>query len=306
MTTILAIDSTTEILSISISEGSRILTEIRDYKSRRHMVNIIDNLDKAFINAGKSVKDVDAFTINLGPGDFTGGRIGISIVKIFAMLSQKPVIGFNSLDVFSAGYFFKNIGSIAEEEKKFTGIFIIPLMDVRNNEIFFSIYEIKKHKKDTEPIYEFDFKNDRYYLLKKYGNFLLNSEEFRIKFPGIIHQLSVFNDDSCSKCKQIFNHSNLSDEFNAPVVNKNCNNSKKEMLVVLTANCAKSYKLLLEKLKQDVKDKQSLTEIRINEDNINPDSKYINFLAEYNFINGLKSLPIAPVYVRDFMAFSKK
>jgi len=306
MKTILAVDSTTEILSISISESSRILSEIQDYKSRQHMVNIISNLDMAFRNACKSVKDMDLFAVNLGPGDFTGGRIGISILKIFSMLSQKPVIGFNSLDVFSTGCMLKSIDRIAVEKTNSRNVFIIPLMDVRNSEIFFSIYEVKRGREDTRRIYEFDFENKKYHLIKKCGNSLLKSEEFNIKFSQIISQLFHLNDCSCSKCMQMLNYDNLPEELNLSMADKSGESFKKEMLVILTANCVKTYKLLLEKLKNTIEDKKGPIEIDIDDKNIYPDSKYLNFLAGYSFINGLKSLPITPVYVRDFIPFGKK
>lgn len=307
MKTILAVDSTTEILSISISEGSRILSEIKDDKSRQHMVNIIGNLDTAFRNADKSVKDMDLFAINLGPGDFTGGRIGISVIKIFSMLSQKPVIGFNSLDVFSVGCTLKNIKSIAEKKIKSCNVFIMPLIDVRNNEIFFSIYEIKNNKENTKQIYEFEFENSRYHLSKKYGNFILKSEEFGMNFSQIIRQLFLLDDCGCLEFGQIFEIGNLPEGFKSSAKDKDDDGrSEKEILLIMTANGVKSYKLLLEKLKQDIEASHDLIKIMIDEDNINPDSKYLNYLADYSLDNGLESLSISPVYVRDFIAFGKK
>ncbi|MCL6087066.1 MAG: tRNA (adenosine(37)-N6)-threonylcarbamoyltransferase complex dimerization subunit type 1 TsaB [Actinobacteria bacterium] len=272
MKTILAVDSTTEILKISVSDNDKILSEQKDNKNRKHVVNIINNIDTVFKNAGKSIKDVDLFAINLGPGDFTGGRIGISVVKIFSMLSGKPVYGFNSLDVFSTGCFLKNIKSIAKKKIGYDKVYIIPLMDVRNNEIYFSIYEVKNKKGYNDLIFNLDFEDQKYYLYKKTGNFLLNSDDFNKKFPQVIEQLDY----------------------------------KLKSQIFLTANAIRSYKSLLTELKDNILAEHGLIRIEIDEKNIYPDSRYLNYLSNYSFDNNLKPVPVTPVYVRDFITLGKK
>lgn len=308
MKTILAVDSTTEVLGISLSENSKIISEIKDDKSCRHMVNIIGNLDTVLKNSNKSIKDVDLFAVNLGPGNFTGGRISMSIVKIFSMLSQKPAIGFNALDVFSVQCMLKNIESIAQKKSESLKVFIMPLMDVRNNEFFFSIYEIRSNKEDTGQIYEFDFRSNRYHLLKRYENCVLKSEEFSKKFPEIIRKLFILDYLRCFKCNdQIYEKNDFYKDCKSFEKDKTtANGSKKESILMITGNGIRSYRILLEKLKQDIEDSYDFIKIRIDEKNINPKSKYLNYMAHYSLDKGLESLPISPVYIRDFIAFGEK
>ncbi|MCX6384939.1 MAG: tRNA (adenosine(37)-N6)-threonylcarbamoyltransferase complex dimerization subunit type 1 TsaB [Actinobacteria bacterium] len=304
MKTILAIDSTTEVLSASVSENGNIVSELEDNKSQRHMVNIINDIDTVLKHANKTVKDIDLFSINLGPGDFTGGRIGISVVKMFSMLSGKPVFGFNSLDVFSTGCVLKNINSISKKMIDLGGVYIMPLMDVRNDEIYFSIYEVKNYADSNNLIFRFDFEGKQYYLYKRFGDFLLGRDDFSKKFSQIINQLNLLKKCNCLTCSQIFNNGNSSEDTGqGKEQNHDFTVLQKEFLLILTANAVKSHKELFENLIRDIKSENKGVSMSLDEKNVNPNSKYLNFLADYSFSNGLKSLPIAPVYVRDFIAF---
>ena len=140
---IFSIDSTSKTLSVAVSDGDKILSFLKNNKSTTYMVNIIKYIDKALNESGLEIKDIDIFAVNLGPGDFTGGRIGISIIKTFSFY-QKPVYGFNSLDVFALGFLLKNIEKINKVLERGNKAFIVPLMDVRNKELYFSIYEAKE------------------------------------------------------------------------------------------------------------------------------------------------------------------
>ncbi|MCL4386630.1 MAG: tRNA (adenosine(37)-N6)-threonylcarbamoyltransferase complex dimerization subunit type 1 TsaB [Actinobacteria bacterium] len=368
MSTILAIDSTTELLSISVSENGIILSELKDDKSRKHMVNIINDIDTTLKKAKKTIKDIDLFSVNLGPGDFTGGRIGISVVKIFSMLSDKPVFGFNCLDIFSVGCAITNIEAIKNVKKKSNNtinninnnvnnnssdevnssfndndyfnnngnknnendgsVYIMPLKDVRNDEIYFSIYEVRNltTKNDSDNlIFKFDYDNTQYYIYKKFGNFLIKSGEASKKLIQVINQLINFKNFSCSTCGKIFNKNeddrdvinndfydinninekNVDDNFKR---NLNKEEFKGKFKIIFTADAVKNYKELLQNISLNIRilDKKTNVTVDIDENNLNPSSRYLNFLAYFNFTSNLKSLPIAPVYVRNFITFGKK
>ena len=306
MKTILAVDSTSEILSVSLSEGHIILSEISDDKSIKHMVNIISDIDHVLKKANKAIKEIELFGLNLGPGDFTGGRIGISVVKILSMLSGNPVYGFNSLDVFSVGAMLKNIDSISKKIHDSDGIYIIPVMDVRNSELYCGIYEAGINVKEDKVIFSFDFEGKKYFLNKTYDNFLIKSDDFNKKISQLIKQIDILDKCGCSSCSQIFNNVNSHEDYKRGKIQNNKNSrGHKRNSFILTANAIKTYKGLFENMKTEILSNCTKTDIIIDEKNINPSSEFINFLAYYNDSYSLKSLPIVPVYVRDFVAFEK-
>jgi tRNA threonylcarbamoyl adenosine modification protein YeaZ len=307
MKTTLAIDSTSDILSISICKGPDVLSEIKDDKSIRHMVNIISDIDYVLKKAGKTIKDIELFAINLGPGDFTGGRIGISVIKIFAMLSGHSVLGFNSLDVFSVGCMLKNIGCISKKISCSAQVYIIPAMDVRNSEIYFGIYEVSKSDNE-KVIFSFDFNGNRYFLSRKSDGFLVKSDCFNKKISQVIENAKQSGMDNCFSSGEIINENNSKKCLNLEEITDNKNGYLKldKDFFILTANALETYSEMFENLKREILLNRKEIEIISDEKNIHPSSEYVSFLAGYSYSNSLKSLPLIPVYVRDFIAFSKK
>ncbi len=138
---ILGIDSSTKNLSIALSEDDTGHYGVNFSKETGFMVNIISCIDKAIKKAGKNISDVDAFSVNIGPGDFTGTRIGISVAKTLALVTEKPVYGIKALDACAAGILINGAAKISRLLQKKESVLLLPVLDVKRNEVFFSIYE---------------------------------------------------------------------------------------------------------------------------------------------------------------------
>jgi tRNA threonylcarbamoyladenosine biosynthesis protein TsaB len=65
--------------------------------------SILPALDKILGSAGIKFSQIDGFAIALGPGSFTSLRVGLSMVKAFAMATGKPVVGIPTLDIIACG-----------------------------------------------------------------------------------------------------------------------------------------------------------------------------------------------------------
>ena len=83
---ILSVDSSTRKLSVAVSRNEELLSEAVDHTSMKHMVIIMGLLDRALFKAKLTLGDIDAFGVNIGPGDFTGTRVGVSVIKILSWL----------------------------------------------------------------------------------------------------------------------------------------------------------------------------------------------------------------------------
>jgi tRNA threonylcarbamoyl adenosine modification protein YeaZ len=141
---ILSIDSSTKFLSVAVSRDDKLLSEANDKSQSRHMVNIIGMVKRALSEAKLTLKEIDVFGVNSGPGDFTGTRIGISVIKMLSWLESKPAYGINSLDSNAVGICLRNGSYILKSIERDIPVMVMPCLDVRKSEVYFSFYEISR------------------------------------------------------------------------------------------------------------------------------------------------------------------
>jgi tRNA threonylcarbamoyladenosine biosynthesis protein TsaB len=100
---ILAVDTSTAGGSLALAEGKnsvlKILSERRWDKLAMHSEVATLEVAEALSIAGFSLHNVTHFVVNVGPGSFTGLRVGINMVRTFAYALNKPVAKFSSLEV---------------------------------------------------------------------------------------------------------------------------------------------------------------------------------------------------------------
>jgi tRNA threonylcarbamoyladenosine biosynthesis protein TsaB len=102
---ILAIDSSSRNISLSIMQADKILIDFNkrmDFGSSK----IISYIDSYLKKLSLSIEEFDVFTVGSGPGSFTGLRISFSIVKAFSLALNKPIISIESF--FSIAYPFRH------------------------------------------------------------------------------------------------------------------------------------------------------------------------------------------------------
>jgi len=96
---LLAIDTSTQWLSLALFDGWQILYEKIWRTSRRHTVELIPAIQTALTESGLETSSLKAVGVALGPGSFTSLRIGLAVAKGFALSLRIPVIGIPSLDI---------------------------------------------------------------------------------------------------------------------------------------------------------------------------------------------------------------
>jgi tRNA threonylcarbamoyladenosine biosynthesis protein TsaB len=126
---ILAIDTSTKILSLGVASGDRIYEYNIEVGIRLSSL-LVPTLKRVVDSLGWQMKDIDCFACGLGPGSFTGVRVGLATIKGLAFSLDKPVAGISSLDI------------LARNVNKENG-FVIPIIDAKRNLIYSSIYKIK-------------------------------------------------------------------------------------------------------------------------------------------------------------------
>ena len=88
---ILAIDTSSRICSVSILEDKNLIIEKHNNDEKTHSQKLMPLIDEIFKESKYELKNIDLLACSLGPGSFTGLRIGISTVKAFSDATKIPV-----------------------------------------------------------------------------------------------------------------------------------------------------------------------------------------------------------------------
>ena len=134
---ILAIDTSSKRCSVAILEDDNVLINLYNDDEKTHSVKLMPMVDEAFANTELSLDDVDLLSCCIGPGSFTGVRIGISTVKAFADVKNIPVVGISSLE--SLAYNVKD--KILDNSS-----LVCSLIDAKNQNTYCGLYYFENNK----------------------------------------------------------------------------------------------------------------------------------------------------------------
>jgi tRNA threonylcarbamoyladenosine biosynthesis protein TsaB len=124
---VLGIDTSTPCGSVGLIDEDRVLADFLLNIPVTHSERLLSSVDRVLQGAGWSLKDVEGWALSLGPGSFTGLRIGVSVVKGLAFATGRPVAGVPTLDVLAF--------QIAP-----TPYLICPILDARKEEVYTAFY----------------------------------------------------------------------------------------------------------------------------------------------------------------------
>ena len=125
---ILAIDTTGATLSAALLEDQTIRAEVFVNTGANHSLHLLPAIKHVYDQAGAGTESTDLFVCTLGPGSFTGVRIGVSTIKGLAMATGKPVVGISTLEAVAA-----NVGANS-------GI-ICPILDAQRGQIYTALFQ---------------------------------------------------------------------------------------------------------------------------------------------------------------------
>ncbi|MDE6189860.1 MAG: tRNA (adenosine(37)-N6)-threonylcarbamoyltransferase complex dimerization subunit type 1 TsaB [Clostridia bacterium] len=100
---ILALDSTSENMVIALSIDNKIYSFIGEAESKKHNSQVLPQIDKLLSEAQIDIKDVDYFACVIGPGSFTGIRIGVSSVNALSFALGKKCVAITSFEELAYG-----------------------------------------------------------------------------------------------------------------------------------------------------------------------------------------------------------
>jgi len=125
---ILAVDSSAVTASAAVYENERIISEGFVNNGLTHSQTLLPITDGVVENAGLSYDDIDLFAVTVGPGSFTGVRIGVSTVKGLAFAKEKSCVAVSSLEAIAFGCDW------------FNGV-VCCAMDARRNQVYNALFK---------------------------------------------------------------------------------------------------------------------------------------------------------------------
>lgn len=96
---LLALDTATDLASIALYDGWRVVAEHSWHSARRHTVELAPHVSALLAQAGVYPSQLLAVAVSLGPGSFTGLRVALSLAKGLTLATGAALIGVPTLDV---------------------------------------------------------------------------------------------------------------------------------------------------------------------------------------------------------------
>ena len=94
---LLSIESATRVMSVAVLDGESLLAEISTFDERVHSERLLPAVDQLLEIADLSLDEIQAFAVSIGPGSFTGLRIGLATLKGLAFGSDRPAVAVPTL-----------------------------------------------------------------------------------------------------------------------------------------------------------------------------------------------------------------
>lgn len=96
---LLALDTSTSQIGLSLFDGSQVLAELTWTSQLRHTVELAPAIQELLVKTGVPVSELKALGVAIGPGSFTSLRVGLALAKGLALARHIPLVGIPSLDV---------------------------------------------------------------------------------------------------------------------------------------------------------------------------------------------------------------
>ena len=185
MPLILNLDTSTPVCSVALASGKQLtgIRESHDDKSHSRQLGIF--IQELLSENNLEVSSLDAVAVSMGPGSYTGLRIGVSTAKGLAYGSNIPLIGIGTLDALAEGALqHQEISNILEKDRN---TLLCPMIDARRMEVYTAVYTSTGQK------------------VKEVSAEIINAESYHNKLEkGPI----VFFGNGAVKCMDIITHTN--------------------------------------------------------------------------------------------------
>lgn len=125
---ILAIDSSTPVAGVALLDDEKLIREEFINYKKTHSETLMPMIDELLQGCDTTLTDLAVLAVTVGPGSFTGLRIGLAAVKGLSLAARLPVIGISTLDALAHNIVFSNT-------------LVCPVLNARKQEVYTAFYE---------------------------------------------------------------------------------------------------------------------------------------------------------------------
>ncbi len=102
---LLAFDCATSVRSVSVWQDGKILSYLQEQASTGEAQRLIPMIEAAMADVGMDYRDLDGVAVTLGPGSFTGIRVGLATARGICLAAEKPLLGITTLEALAGDCF---------------------------------------------------------------------------------------------------------------------------------------------------------------------------------------------------------
>ena len=127
---VLAIETSTDQLGVALVTDDRVVASYELLAERPHAVELPQAVTRVLEAGHESLEHLEAIIVDIGPGSFTGLRIGIAFVKALVFRRATPVVGVPSLDVLAANV-------------RYAPHSVCPILDAKQKKVYAAVYQVQ-------------------------------------------------------------------------------------------------------------------------------------------------------------------
>lgn len=152
---ILGIDTSSKRCTVCILEDNNVIIELHSDDEKTHSQTLMPLIDKMFKETNLTLTDIDMIACCVGPGSFTGVRIGISTAKAFTDVYNFKTVGVSSLE--GLAYNIKDDICLFKNSNVSESHVICSIIDAKNENVYYGLFDENYNKLEelsTCSIYE--------------------------------------------------------------------------------------------------------------------------------------------------------
>lgn len=163
---LLAVDTSTSHMSVALTRNGILQGELNSKAEKNHSIHLLPHIRQLLSDSGIQPQQLHAFAVGVGPGSYTGVRIGVTVAKTFAWTHGMALIAVSSLAAMALGgleaYYLQqgNEGTMpGQDELNPTGraaldlvqqqpgtSWMIPMIEARRGQAFTGLYQVSDHR----------------------------------------------------------------------------------------------------------------------------------------------------------------